>query len=154
MMFKKCLVISDVLLIGIYYVGAKLPADSAKPSNITEIKISRDSDPGSPCYVITFFSDDTIAYEGKHDMARIGKFKGKLRREWDANTFPILAEQFEAMRVKGVSTGKPTNDQIPIVIRVVKDGKPMEIMDLCPGLDHQLWSYEMMLRGVAYQTHL
>ena len=74
-------------------LGGTHPSDSqpAAGKDISEITLVRYGNAGSPADVLTFHSDGSIFYEGKHDTIRVGAFNGKLRDNFSGKTFPQLA---------------------------------------------------------------
>ena len=56
---------------------------------------------------------------------------------------------YEGLRGQPPSTGKPSEELTPIISTIVRDDKTEKINDLCPGLDRNLWAFEMAVRGVA-----
>jgi hypothetical protein len=135
-------------------VGGTGPSASqpATAKDISEITLVRDGAAGSPADVLTFHSDGSVFYEGKHDTTRVGVFTGRLRNNFSGEVFPQLAARFVEMISGGpVSRGKPANIN-PVVIRVTQDGKVKEFTDWCPGLDERLWAFEMAARGLMEET--
>jgi hypothetical protein len=124
----------------------------AAAEHISEITLVRDGDAGSPADVLTFHSDGSVFYEGKHDTTRVGVFTGRLRNNFSGEVFPQLAARFvELISGGSFSPGKPANIN-PVVIRVTQDGKVREFTDWCPGLDERLWAFEMTARGLMEET--
>ena len=126
----------------------------AAAEHISEITLVRDGDAGSPADVLTFHSDGSVFYEGKHDTTRVGVFTGKLRKNFSGEVFPQLAARFVELISEGsFSTGKPSN-LTPVVVQVTQDGKVKEFTDWCPGLDERIWAFEMTARGLMEETVL
>jgi hypothetical protein len=124
----------------------------AAANDISEITLVRSGDAGSPADVLTFHSDGSVFYEGKHDTTRVGVFTGRLRNNFSGEVFPQLAARFvELISGGSFSPGKPANIT-PVVIRVTRDGKVKEFTDWCPGLDERLWAFEMTARGLMEET--
>lgn len=122
-----------------------------KEPNITQITIERrpSAYPESPQDTVTLRSDGTALYIGSKNVEKIGRFSGTLPSHYFGPTFSNLAEIYMAFRGKGISTGKPTMNTTVITIRVMVDGKEEKIVDLCPGMDHRLFSMEMAVLGIA-----
>jgi hypothetical protein len=132
-------------------------ADNKKPEpgeeaakKVTEITLERSGGDKGPEDSLTLRSDGTALYVGKKNVGRIGRYKGTIPEHGFSDNFPLLAESYATLRGQPLSTGKPTGGRVnAITIRIVWEGKPEEIVDLCPGLDRQLWSLEMTSRGIA-----
>jgi hypothetical protein len=138
--------------VGVCLGGTPSATQRAVAKDISEITLIRYGDAGSPADVLTFRSDGSVFYEGKHDTTRVGVFKGKLRDNIAGKTFPQLAAQWTELWSTGsVSTGKPSKIS-PVGIRVVQGCKVREITDYCPGGDDRLWAFEMIARGLMEET--
>ena len=143
---RNCLLVTMAIL----SLGLASIAQDKSPLKITEITLVRSGGKsGSPQDSLTLRSDGTAAYIGEKNVARIGQYQGKIPDWYFHDSFEVLAEMYAAIHGTGVSTGKPTESVTVVKLRVVVDGKPKEITDLCPGIDERLWALEMSARGVA-----
>ena len=128
--------------------GTETPEEAAK--RVTEITLVRSGGGGGPEDALTLKSDGTALYVGTKNVARVGRYRGSVPEHGFADNFPLLAQLYTDLRGRPHSTGKPTGGRVTAVtIRVVWDGKPEEIEDLCPGMDRRLWALEAAARGVA-----
>jgi len=145
--------IAITLLVAICACVAQTPSDQhprvVNADDISEISLTRLGGDGEPADVVTFFADGSATYEGKHNVERIGQFKGKLPDRFFNKTFPLLAKPFAELATNGFSFGKPTSGLVPVQLHIKWTGGVWEIEDHCPGLDDRAWACEMIARGLA-----
>lgn len=125
--------------------------DQVTATKITEITLSRSGNRDGTGFqdVLTLRSDGTANYAGAKNVERVGSYSGKIPLHGFAPSFPLLAQMYEGLRGQPPSTGKPSEELTAIISTITRDGKTEEINDLCPGLDRNLWAFEMAVRGVA-----
>jgi len=142
----KCLCVA----VAMFSLSLFASAEEKSSLKITEISLTRSGGKaGSPQDTLTLRADGSAAYVGVKDVGRLGDYQGTIPDWYFHDSFPRLAEMYAAIHDTGVSTGKPTESVTVVKLRVVVDGKPKEITDLCPGIDERLWALEMSARGVA-----
>ena len=122
--------------------------DQVAEGKITKIRLARSGGNG-PKDALILRSDGTAGYIGQNNVERIGSYSGQIPLLNFEPSFKLLTQMYETLRGHPPSTGKPTERVTSITLTVVRDGTAEEIDDLCPGLDHNLWAFEMAVRGVA-----
>ena len=125
-------------------------SDIAAAKTISEITLSRSGNRnGHPRDALTLRSDGTFHYVGERNVPRLGNFSGKISEHYFGDVFLKIAESYTALRRETFSTGKPSGAVAAVKIKVVRDGKTDELTVWCPGLDRNLFAFEMSIRGVV-----
>ena len=130
--------------------ASQVDKDIAASKTITEITLVRSgSTTGGPKDVLTLRNDGTFRYVGKENVDRIGTFSGNISKHYFGDVFPKLAETYIMLRRRGLSSGKPTGNVTAVTIQVVRNGKTEDFTNWCPGLDRELFTLEMAIRGIV-----
>ena len=127
----------------------QIDADVTAAKAITEITLTRSGNNDGPADTLTLRSNGTFRYVGEKNVSRAGAFSGAISKHYFGDVFPTIAENYIVLRRSAFSTGKPTRAVTAVKIKVVRNGKTEELTNWCPGLDRDLFAFEMSVRGVV-----
>ncbi len=128
----------------------QIDSDIAAAKTVTEIVLSRSGDKnGGPKDTLTLRSDGTFQYIGEQNVSRLGEFSGVISKHYFGDVFLTIAEDYVLLRSNTFSTGKPSRTVTAVKIKVIRAGKTEALTVWCPGLDHNLFAFEMSVRGVV-----